>query len=304
MPYVKGTAEVVIHEDGRRQVVTRDLEVVQGYKPRTLESLGSDPETWAKIRAGTPGTYTVTAHFGGATALVVPTRAIAVPGQDFLVPFEANYGVLGLKALIGAVRTGSASATQFCVDTAGGMFTSLDWDYETLAAMLKILVHKSDGWVRIILPEHFAKFQQRFDEEHRQRCAGSLPVLDQRYEARVTFEPVGHDTWNGTPTLVVFGPIGDCQFIRVVAIALEGVGFYFRDGEWTSKELRQPLNRQIVAITTCDGHPGIPLILQLDEYGRIRDGGLHMFVEGPLNRNRLSHNPARVLGPHGLGWLA
>lgn len=323
MPYVLGEATVTIHQDGHREVTTANLRVELGDKPRTLEASGSDPIVWARIRAGVPGTYETVAHFGGATALLVLRRAIALPDLDFLGPMEANFGALGEEMLLGAVRTGAAAATQFCVDTCGGMFMTLDWELESLISMLKILPFKMDGWVRILLPAGFAQYQGAFDEAQRQRWAVANSGFESNKDAAwINFLPFGQDRFNGEPTLVVFGPLGDCQFIRVARLKLEGDGFLFRDGEWRTGQrvINQrrpdmvpfhdetvptlvPLHRQIVATTTVANHPGKPLILQLHPDGHLHQGGLHVFVDG-LNQRLLSHNPARVLGPHGLGWLA
>lgn len=320
MPYVVGKMRATIYTDNRREVVTSDLQVMPGDKPRTLEASGSDPAVWVRIRAGEPGSYETLAHFGGATALLVPRRAIALPDPDFLGQMAANFGELGEEALLGAVRTGASAATQFCVDTVGGMFTTLDWDFETLAAMLKILPFRDDGWVRVLLPANLAQHQDAFDAEQRKRWNVARPDFGHRHEAQLTFAPTGQDRFNGEPTLVVFGPLGDCQFIRVARLELEGDGYRFCDGEWRTGQrvINQhrhepeeelvpafwPLHRQIVATTTVANHPGVPLILQLHPDGHLHQGGLHVFVQGPLNRRLLSHNPARVLGPHGLGWLA
>lgn len=301
MPWVRGKATVTIHSDGRRDVVTSDPEVVEGDKPRTLEASGSDPEVWALIRADTPGTYTVVAHFGGATALMVRRSAIALPSATFLDPMMANFGTLGEDVLLGAVRTGAAAATQFAIDTVGAMFTSLDWEFETLAAALKILPFTQNDWVRITLPSHLAAFQERFDEAHEARWAISRPGFHSRGKTNITFQKLGCDIWNNQPTLVVFGPIGDCQFIRVARLEFDGEGFGFRDGEWNTTQ-SAPLGRQIVAITTCVNAPGVPLALQLSADGGLRDGGINVFIEG-RNRRLLSHNPKRVLGPHGFRWL-
>ncbi len=312
MPYVLGTATVTIHEDGRREVVTRDLRVVEGNKPRTLAASGSDPQVWKQLRAGTPGTYETLAHFGGATGILVPRCALALPDPQFLDQMAGEFGALGEEVLLGAVRTGTSAARQFCVDTCGGMFTSLDWELETLFSMLKILPFNENGWVRLVLPDALAAFQNRFfaQQEHRWEVARPGLFRTQNYEARLTFVPQGNDRFDGESTLVVFGPLGDCQFIRVARLELEGEGYRFCDGEWRpgkpdigEREL-EPLHRQIVATTTAANHPGVPLVLQLHPDGHLHQGGLHYFVEeSPLSRRLLSHNPARVLGPHGLSWM-
>ncbi len=136
MPYVLSQMRVRIHSDGRREVTTRDHRVMPGDKPLTLAESGSDPEVWRRIRAGDVGTYETPAHFGGATGLLVPRRAIALPDPDFLDQMAGEFGALGEEALLGAVCTGASAARQFCVDAFGGMFTTLDWDRETLLAML------------------------------------------------------------------------------------------------------------------------------------------------------------------------
>ncbi|MBI4135640.1 hypothetical protein HY477_02810 [Candidatus Uhrbacteria bacterium] len=322
MSYVSGIAAITLHEDGQREVRTSDLRVVEGGKPRTLAESGSDPDVWAMIRANKPGTYETLAHFGGATGLLVPRCAIALPDPDFLDQMAGEFGTLGDDALLGAVRTGASAARQFCVDTCGGMFTTLGWTGEALASTLKILPFREDGWVRILLPDGLAQYQKTFDAQHARRWQVTRPDFEQKYETRLTFMLTGNDRFNDEPTLVVFGPLGDCQFIRVARLELEGEGYRFCDGEWRSGErvINQrrpepeqqelvpallPLHRQIVATTTVANHPGVPLILQLDQTGQLHPGGMNVFVEGsPLSRRLLSHNPARVLGPHGLGWLA
>lgn len=322
MSYVVGEMTAVLHSDGRREVRVDNPRVVQGDKPRRLEDSGADVALWReKIRENVPGTYYTLTFVGGATALTVRRGAIALPDADFLAPMQANFGELGLEALLGAVRTGASAATQFCVDTCGGMFTSINWELETLISMLKILVFKSDGWVRLVLPPAFAAHQEAFDEAQRQRWAVARPGFEPQHEAGVSFLPLGQDRFNGEPALDVFGPDGDSQFIRVARLELEGEGFLFRDGEWRTgrRAINQrrpdmvqfqeetvpalfPLNRQIVATTTVANHPGVPLILQLHPDGHLHPGGLHVFADG-LNHRLNSHNPRRVLGPYGLGWL-
>lgn len=303
MPHVLGKMTAVLHPDGRREVSVSNIRIDPNDKPRTLAASGSDLAVWAKLRAGESGTYETIAHFGGATALLVSRGAIALPDPEFLGQMAENFGGLGEEALLGAVRTGASAATQFCVDTVGGMFTTLDWDFETLGAALKILPFRDDSWVRILLPSSLAQFQSKFDEAQRRRWAVARSGFRQKHEARITFVPTGRDSFNGEPTLVVFGPIGDCQFIRVARLELEGGNFRFCDGEWRESVGNfTPLHRQIVATTTVENYPGVPLILQLHPDGHLHPGGLHVFAEGP-NRRLYSHNPARVLGPHGLGWL-
>lgn len=326
MSHVTGIATITIEPDGRRIVTTRDLQVNPNPKPLTLEASGSDVEMWReKIRKDVPGMYETVAHFGGATALLVPRRAIALPDPNFLAPMVEEFGELGEDVLLGAVRTGSAAATKNCVDTTGAMATTLDLEGDTLKAIAKILVFRSGGWVRMVLRAgaQWQTYQESFDAVQRQRWEVVRPGFAQSQDALLTFTPVGQDRWNGRPTNVVFGPLGDTQYVDVVRLELDGEGFRFRDGEWREGqrainqrrpdmvEFRDetvpallPLHRQIVATTTVAKHPGKPLILQLDASGQLHPGGLHVFVDGILNRRLLSHNPARVLGPHGLGWLA
>ncbi len=174
--------------------------------------------------------------------------------------------------------------------------------------------------MRILLPQYGADLQDAFDAEQKRRWQVAQPqLLSPQYEAQLVVQPIGRDSFNGESTLVVFGPQGDCQFIRVARLNLKGEGYRFCDGEWRNGEkvinqgkpgeevvpALMPLHRQIVATTTVANHPGVPLILQLDQTGQLHPGGMHVFVEGsPLSRRVLSHNPARVLGLHGLGWLA
>lgn len=210
MPYVLGKMVATLHSDGRREVTTSDLQVMPGDKPRTLAESGSDPEVWAALRAGAPGTYETLAHFGGATALLVSRRAVALPDPNFLAPMAQEFGELGEDAFLGAVRTGSAAATKNCVDTCGGMFTTLDWEAETLAAMLKILPFRDDGWVRMVLPPRLADHQGAFDDaQHKRWAVSGSGRLGDRHAARLFFKSVGSDTFNGESTLVVFGPLGD-----------------------------------------------------------------------------------------------
>ena len=324
MPYVLGEMQATIHADGRREVTTSNLRVMEGNKPSTLAESGSDQRVWEELLTGRPGVYKTPAHFGGATAILVPRRAIALPEPSFLDQMAGEFGELGDEVLLGAVRTGSSAARQFCVDTTGAMFTTLDWEAETLAAMLKILAFRDDGWVRtLLLPGGLANHQEAFDEQQRRRWEVARPGFGQKHETRLTFVPTGNDRFNGQSTLVEFGPLGDCQSIRAARLNLEGEGYRFCDGEWRSgqrainqrrSDMAQfqdetvpalfPLHRQIVATTTVANHPGVPLVLQLHPDGHLHQGGLHVFVEAsPLSRRVLSHNPARVLGPHGLGWL-
>lgn len=309
MPYVSGKAVVTIGADGHREVVTSDLVVNPGDKPRSLATSGSDPDVWGCIREGKLGRYETVAHFGGATALFVPTKAIALPHPTLLAQLADPLGGFEEETMIGAVRTTGALGAENCVDTMGGMFTMLDWNYETLAASVKILVFRDDGWVRIVLPPDLASFQPAFDEVQRKRWEVARLGFPQKHEALITFVPMGQDEFNGEPTLVVFGPIGDCQFVRVARLALEGDGYRFCDGEWRNGKREAgegelvPLRRKIVTVVTGPLLKSTPLILELHSEGHLHQGGLHVFVEG-MNRKCLSHNPARVLGPHGLGWLA
>ena len=310
MPHVTGIATITIEPNGRRIVITRDLQVNPNPKPLTLAESGSDPAVWARIRAGKVGTHAPVAHFGGATALFAPTRSIALPSPRLLWEIARPFGGCGAQAMIGAIRTSNAPGTQGCADTTGAMHLSLDWKREALEAMCKILVFKVDGWVRILLPAYFAQYQDALDLAQRKRWSVARPGFERKHEVRINFPATGRDTFNSESTLVVFGPIGDVQYVRAARLELESDGYRFCDGEWRTGKIEAgegelvPLKRKIVAIVPAHTRPGRPLILSVHPNGYLHpEAGPQLLDTTAEWAQALSHNPLRVLGPHGLGWL-
>lgn len=307
MPWVKGIVSGCVEDDGRIIATTRNIEVMPTPKPATFEASGSDAAVFDRLRRRVPGAFETVAHFGGATAVLVRSDALALLPDSHMEKLRAKYGAWEPEAFIAPVRTTSGGGRWNDAEPCGGMFEGdrSRWPFEWLEETCELGVFKEDGWLRFVLPEELAQFQGAFDAKQAFWWSVVRPGFPRRYEATISFLPIGNDRFDDAVGIVTAGPVGDFAVTRVARLSLDGTGWRFLDtesrpGNPDKGELNLvPLWRKVVAIVKREGKA--PLMLELHPEGHLHPGGLHLAIDGENKELVVTHIGKAVLET--LGWF-
>lgn len=307
MPWVKGIVSGRIEDDGRIIAMTRDIEVVQTDKPRTFEESGSDAAVFDRLQRRVAGAFETVAHFGGATAVLVRSDALALLSDPLMAKLVQKYGLWDDTTFIAPVRTTSGGGRWNDAEPCGGMFEGEKdgWPFEWLEETCELGVFREDGWLRFILPEELRSFQEAFDRRQSFWWSVVRPGFSCRHEAPIRFLPIGRDHFDGIHGIITAGPVGDFAITRIAQLYLEGTGWHFLDTESRPGNRDKgepewvPLHRKVVAIVPREGKA--PLMLELHPEGHLHPGGLHLAIDGENKELVVTHIGKAVL--EALGWF-
>lgn len=300
MPWVKGTVSGEVTKDRRIIAATRNLQVMTTSKPPDPQAAiaeGLDVGLLKHIHEERPvGPFETVAHFGGATAMLVPWGALALLPDKLMDRLYRKYGLWGEEALIMHVRNTGAPAVQNAAEPSGGMAASVDLLAEQVGEMVEMGVCLHNGWAGLILPDELKAYQERFQAQQREAWNILKPDFPHLYGANLELLSVGRDQFNGRAGILAAGPVGDFSFTVVTKLHLQGTGWRFVDLETHNGA---PMRRHMVAIAPRQGRS--PVVFQLNAEGALDDFGLHFVLDGENSDHCLTHIGRAVL--QALGWL-
>lgn len=286
----------MIAPDGTITATRSDLVVREGSRPKTADEAGANPETFAQIRNRTPGEFQTPAFLGGATAIVVPFRALAWLPDTLMERLRVKYGFDAWpdEVLVMLVRNTGAPAIQNAAEPAGGMAEDTNLLLEQLKEIVEVGVYREPGgWVRFLLSDGLTAHQAAFDAEQQNawEIVSSSTPWTHGHEARLEILPVGSDMLDGRRGVVTVGPVGDFSFLSIARLHLEGAGWQLfdtearpgKDGEteWVA------LHRTVIVVVPREGKS--PIGFQFGDDGRLHPCGVHVALSGEAWDLNLTH---------------
>ena len=307
MPWVKGVVCGEVTADRRIVAQTRNLQVMTTPKPPdpdAARAAGLDVDLLRRIHEERkPGRFEGLAHFGGATAMLVPWAALAKLDERRMKRLLDKYfGYMPVPAFpewvaIMHVRNTGAPARQNDAEPSGGMAETTALLAEQVCEMVEMGVYRDEGWSRFFLPSALALHQSAFDDEQRSIWSIVRPDLRQVQEEPLELLSVGLDHLDDQSGIVTAGPGGDVELTCVAKLHLQDTGWKFRDLETHNGN---PMNRHMVAIAPRPGRS--PVVLALNSEGALDDFGHHFVLDGENRELAVTHIGRAVL--EALGWLS
>lgn len=252
-----------------------------------------------------PGQFKCMAHFGAATAILVPWDAITKPDElcmgRLLEKYFGYMSACGTKpafpgwVAVMNVRNTGAPARQNDAEPFGGMAHSLNLLADQVGEMVEMGVYRDGGWTHFLLPKILADYQSKLYNEQEMTWKIVKPGFCKSNEARIELMNVGSDELDGRCGIVTVGPVGDVSIISVAKLCLEGTNWKFCDLEIHNNK---PMNRHTVAIAPRIGRS--PVVFQLNQ-GKLDDFGHHFVLDGENRELAVTHVGRAVL--EALGWL-
>lgn len=306
MPWVKGIVSGRVTKEGEIIAETRNLQVMTTPKSADREAAigeGLDANLLERVcKERKPGMFKGVAHFGGATAILVPWAALAKLDERRMARLLGKYyGYMERPAFpewvaIMHVRNTGAPAQQNCAEPSGGMASSLNLLADQVSEMVETGIYCDKGWVRFRLPDTLSAHQEAFDREQTRTWQMVHHGLPQWYEEQLELISVGRDQLNGQTGIVTAGPVGDVAFTCVARLHLVGTGWKFIDLETHNGV---PMRRKMVAIAPRPGRS--PAVFALSSEGALDDFGHHFVLDGENRELSLTNIGRAVL--EALGWL-
>ncbi|MDP3771525.1 MAG: hypothetical protein Q8R16_04445 [bacterium] len=307
MAWVQGIVTGSIAQNGDVTATVGNLRVQDGSRPHTLEGAGADPEAFDRIRQRSPGEFETPAFLGGATAIVVPFRALTWLPEHLMDRLRVKYGIETWpdEALVLLVRNTAAPAIQNSAEPAGGMAESVHLLAEQLGEIVEVGVCHEDGWARFLLPPELNVYQGRFDGEQGNVWGFVRPNFPQRYEARLDILPIGRDVLEGRRGVVRVGPVGDFSLLHIARLHLNGDGWRLFDTECRpgNRERGEPewvaLRRTVMVVVPRPGKS--PIGFHFGEDGGLHPCGIHVPLSGEALELNLTHLGRAAI--EALGWI-
>lgn len=313
MAWVQGLVTGAIAPDGTITATRSELVVREGTRPKSIGEAGADPEVFDRIRNRTPGEFRTLGFLGGATALLVPFHALTWLSKPLMDRLAKKYGVARWpeEVLVMLIRNTAAPAIQNAAEPAGGMADGTNLLLDQLEEIVEVGVFRNDGWVRFLLPPHelgreLRAYQAVFDAEQRHVWEVVRPGFPCRYEATLEILPIGRDTLDGRCGVVTVGPVGDCSFLHLARLHLEGVGRRILDTEARpgNREAGEPewvaLRRIVMVIVPRPGRSPIGFHFSNRE-GSLHPCGIHVALSGEAWDLNLTHLGRAAI--EALNWI-
>lgn len=287
MVWIQGDLAITIAHDGSIDVDARALNVRDGPPPVSLAASGADPMVLAAIRHRTPGAYGMRTFLGGATATLVPTRALRWLDARSMKLIRAKHGELPEVVCVMLVRDSAAPAAQNAAEPTGGVAESTDLFLEQVREIVEVGVYRDDGWMRFLLPEHLRAYQHAFDEEQQAVWSCVRPGFPQQHTAPLAFLPYGKDRFLGRQCVVTTGAVSNVLFLSIARLELpvDGAPWRLCDMECRPGIGQEPpwvpLRRTVVIVMPRDGRS--PLLMECAPDGGVHPCGIHV----PLSHEAL-----------------
>ncbi|MDO8598882.1 MAG: hypothetical protein Q7S02_02135, partial [bacterium] len=236
MAWMQGLVTGTIASNGDIIAQIGNLRTVEGSRPTRIEEAGADPEAFDRIRRRVPGEFRTHGFLGGATAVLVPLRALTWLPEPLMERLLLKYGLDRWpdEVLVMLVRNTAAPAIQNSAEPAGGMAEDAQLLAEQLEEIVEVGVCREDGWARFLLPPELGVYQGRFDGEQRNVWNFVRSGFPQRYEASLDILPIGRDVLEGRRGVVRAGPVGDFSLLHIARLHLTGSGWRLFDTECRS----------------------------------------------------------------------
>ena len=309
MAWVRGLATGTIVPNGDIIAGVGDLRVIEGPRPTRIEEVSADPDVFDRIRRRVPGNFQTFGFLGGATAIVVPFRALVWLSEPLMERLRVKYGFerWSDSALIMFTRNTAAPAIQNAAEPAGGMAEDTNLLVEQLKEIVEVGVYDERGWMRFLLPPELSMHQLSFDMEQERAWeivrAGFPRGM---YNARLELLAVGRDTFNGRRGVVTAGPVGDFSFLHFARLHLDDrISRRFLDTEARpgNRERGEPewvaLRRTVMVVVPRVGKS--PIGFHFGDDGTMHPCGVHVALSGEAWEYNLTHLGRAAI--EALGWV-
>ncbi|MBI4434694.1 hypothetical protein HY635_02665 [Candidatus Uhrbacteria bacterium] len=308
MAWMQGLVSGTIAPNGDITAAISDLRTVEGPRPTRIEEAGADPEVFDHIRHRVPGAFRTRGFLGGATAILVPFRALTWLPEPLMERLRVKYGFDRWpdEALVMLVRNTAAPAIQNSAEPAGGMAEDAQLLAEQLEEIVEVGVCREDGWVRFLLPPELSVYLGRFDGEQRKVWDAVRPDFTRQYEAGLDILPIGRDVLEGRRGVVRVGPVGDFSFLHIARLDLQGSGWRLFDTECRpgNREGGEPewvaLRRIVMVVVPRSGRNPIGFHFSNRE-GGLHPCGIHVALSGEALELNLTHLGRAAI--EALGWI-
>lgn len=306
--YMGPSVESSIQLDGRIECRTADLVVMEGPKPKSIAEVGGNPTMFDRIRNRTPGEFSTSAFFGGATALLVPWRALTLLDERSMGLLATKYGIAQWpeEALIMLVRNSAAPTIQNAAEPAGGMAETTDLAIEQAKEIVEVGVYRDDGWVRFMLLGSLAQGQAAFDTEQQEAWRAVQPASVRAHTVTLEHLAIGQDILDNRHGIITVGPVGDFSFLSIARLHLEGTHWQLYDAECTlgNAEKGEPkwiaLRRTVMVVVPRPGRS--PIGFHFGEDGGLHPSGIHVPLSGEAWDLNLTHLGRAAI--EAMGWEA
>jgi len=302
--WLKGGLLAIVADDRSITATADDLEILPFPKPNMDEDYGQSWNAIAAIRQRIPGRMGTMAHFGGATAVLVPSRSVARLSEGEMQNWSHKFGGFGNEWMAVLARNAKPRVWTSALSLAGGMFESPDFLWELLEEMLELGIFNDEGWLRYILPEPIKHLQARFDDAQDFWWNVVRPGFPCIGTVQIESTGIGKDSLNGIQGIFTIGEnLGDAAITQVVRVNLSlGTGWRFLDTEsvlGTNVQAWFPMRRRPWLIAPRDGRA--PVALPLDADGRLDGLGVPFVIDGENITTVITDVTRGAL--EGLGWL-
>jgi len=310
MAWVQGVVAGVIAPDGNITAEVSGLRVVEGPRPGNITEADADSDVFDRIRRRVPGEFRSFGFMGGATAILVPFRALAWLPEPLMERLRVKYGFERWpdEVLVMLVRDTAASAIQNAAEPAGGMAEGTNLLLEQLKELVEVGVNRESGaWVRFVLPDALALHQAAFDAEQEKAWEIVLGVYPSvpGYEARLEILSIGRDTLDDRCGVVTVGPVGDFSFLHLAWLRLQGTGWRILDTEArpVNRERGEPewvaLRRTVMVVVPREGRS--PIGFHFGDDGALHPSGIHVALSGEAWEYNLT--PLGRAAIEAFGWI-
>lgn len=312
MAWVQGLVIGAIAPDGTIAATRSELVVREGTRPKSIGEAGADPEVFEWIRHRVPGEFRTLGFLGGATALLIPFRALTWLPEPLMERLAVKYGFTKWpdEVLVMFVRNTAAPAIQNAAEPAGGMAEGTNLLLEQLKEIVEVGVYREKGWLRFMLPEEFRTDysitdQGAFNAEQEfawEIVRSGFPA--QMFSGKLELLPLGCDTLDGRQGVVTVGPVGDFSFLYIARLHLEGTGWRLLDTEARpgNRERGEPewvaLRRTVMVVVPRQGKS--PIGLHFGDDGGLHPCGIHVALSGEAWELNLTHLGRAAI--EALGW--
>ena len=306
MAWVQGLAVGTIAHNGAITATRSELVVREGSRPSTIEGSGADPVMVDRIRRRVPGDFQTLAFLGGATAILVPFRALTWLPEPLMERLRVKYGFDAWpdEALVMLVRNTAAPAIQNAAEPAGGMAEDTDLLLEQLREIVEVGVYNDHGWASFRLPLELRERQESFDAEQQHAWRIVRSEFPSTHDASLDILPLGTDTLDGRLGIVTVGPVGDFAFLHLARLHLEGTGWRLLDTEARPGNRERgeskwvALRRTVMVVVPRAGKS--PIGFHFGSDGTLHPCGIHVPFSGEAWEHNLTHNGRAAI--KALGW--
>ncbi len=283
--WLKGRLRVDITPQRDITATADELEILPFPKPNVDQDYGQNPAAIDAIRQRIPAHIETIAHFGGATAVLVPAQSVALLSEGEMRNWSTKFGGFGPEWMAVLARNAKPRVWTSALSLAGGMFESPSFLWELLEEMLELGIFNDEGWLRYLLPDLIKELQAKFDEAQDFWWNVVWPEFPCVGTAQIEPTGLGRDSLNGIKGVFTIGDgLGDAAITQIVFVNLPGTGWRFLDTECTlgkvgdNQHVWIPMSRRPWLIAPRDGRA--PVALPLDSDGNLDGLGVPFVIDG------------------------